>query len=150
MANLVITPANVNPGAGAKRATGALLAGEALTAGTPVYQKASDKRLYKADCNTATTPEAGKTHPPEAAVIGITLNPADVGQPVALQNGGEMNLGAVLVQGAYYVLSATPGAICPIADLVAASTPPQNVIVLGQAKTTAIFVVKIDLTGIAV
>jgi hypothetical protein len=126
------------------------VAGEALTAGLAVYKKASDGRLYKADCNTATVPNAGTTYPPEAGVIGITLNPADVGQPVVLQESGEMNLGATLVQGTIYVLSATPGAICPIADLVAAQTPPQNVVIIGQAKTAAIFKVKLDITGIAV
>jgi hypothetical protein len=73
--DLSVTAASVVPGSGAVLATGT--AGEALTAGQAVYQKAADSKWYKADCNSATA---------EVRVASaIALGGAAAGQPVVVQ-----------------------------------------------------------------
>jgi hypothetical protein len=148
MADLVQTPANVQPGAGAQRVAALNLAGEALDAGEPVYKKTADNRWYRGDCDTATAPDGGKLHPPEAEVKGFTLNPAAIGQPVAIQSGGEIDLGAALTPGMWYALSKNAGKVCPITDFLAAQTPPENVVYLGYAKTAAVLVIKLIVADV--
>jgi hypothetical protein len=106
MTDISITAANVLPGAGALITTGT--AGEALTAGQAVYQKAADNKWYKADCNSATA---------EVRVAkAFALNGAAAGQPVSLQTGGQITIGGTVANGIVYYLSGTAGAIRPVAD----------------------------------
>src|SRR5262245_34660514 len=99
MADLTITTTNVVAGANASTKQG--IAGEALTAGQAIYQKAADLKLYKAKCSG--TPE-------EATVKGIALNGAAVGQSVLYQSAGNMNIGAAAtIKTTTYVLSAAYG-----------------------------------------
>lgn len=106
MANLSPTAANV------KRVSGHTeqrVAGEAVTRGAPCYIKASDRKAYLGQCDSTAE---------EAEAYWIALNDAAADQPVTLQKGGDLDVGAVLTAGVIYVLSATAGKIAPASDLV--------------------------------
>lgn len=108
MAALTITASQVLPGGGAVAFTAN--AAVAITAGQVVYKK-TDGTLDLADANGAAATQA---------VAGIAQNGAAVGQPVRVQTGGVITLGAgaAPVVGTIYVLSGTPAGIAPAADLV--------------------------------
>ena len=111
MPDLVLVPAEVLPGAGAAYTNGS--AGAAVTAGQVCYLDAASKTFKLADAtDTAAT----------ATVRGIALHGATAGQPLTLQSGGDIVLGAgaALVVGGLYVLSGTAGGIAPVAELLAA------------------------------
>jgi hypothetical protein len=123
--DLSVTAASVVPGSGAVLATGT--AGEALTAGQAVYQKAADSKWYKADCNSATA---------EVRVASaIALGGAAAGQPVVVQKSGQITIGATVVAGTAYFLSGTAGGIRPAADNTTGDYP--QVVGMG-VSTTAI------------
>lgn len=134
MADVSITAANVAKGTGATVESG--IAGETLTAGQPVYKKASDSKMYKADANVTTA---------EATTIGVTLHGSLAGQPIQYQKGGEITIGGTIAVGGTYVVSATAGGIAPIADLVSTN----YLTYLGYARTAAILVLNIKVTGVA-
>lgn len=122
MSNLSPTAANV------KRVSGAIFqktAGIAMVRGDVVYIKASDGKAWLAQCDGTAA---------EAEGLYIVLNDASPDQPVTLQKGGVVNMGAILTEGVIYVLSATAGKIAPAADL--AST--NYVTVVGVAETTSL------------
>jgi hypothetical protein len=120
MADLTITGTNVVAGTNATTKQG--IAGEVLTAGQAVYQKAADSKIYKAKCSG--TPE-------EATVKGIALNGASAGQSVLYQSSGNMNIGAAAtIKTTTYLLSAAYGGVCPQADI---TTTGQRVVVIGYA-----------------
>lgn len=100
--------ANVIPGADAKLTFE--VAGEApMTAGQTVYRDAADNRVKLAVNNNVAKKE----------VLGVLCHPvAVVGQPVTVQTDGEMTGATGLTKGEVYVLSATAGSACPVADLV--------------------------------
>jgi hypothetical protein len=123
MADLTVTPANVLPGSGAAIYTG--LAGEALTAGKQVYQKAADQKWYMADCNSATA-EARRAS-------GTALTGSAAGQPVSVQKSGRITIGATTANGTVYFLSGTAGGIRPAADNTTGDYP--QVIGLGVSTT---------------
>lgn len=108
MADLVITPSQVVAVSGNEQT---LPAASAITAGQPCY-RTSDSTWELADTDDTVV---------TAAAQGIALNSAPgVGQPVTCLVDGEVTLGAgaAPVQGTVYVLSATPGGIAPVTDLV--------------------------------
>lgn len=110
MPDLVLVPAEVLPGQGATYTYGA--AGVAVTAGQVCYLDAAAKQFKLADANgTAAT----------ATVKGVAMHGATPGQPLTLQSGGEIVLGAgaAMVVGGLYVLSANPGMVAPAGDLAA-------------------------------
>src|SRR5688572_30418281 len=134
MADISITAANVASGAassGVKTITGR--AGGTITAGMPVYADASDNGDFKAADNNVSAALAN--------VVGIALHGAADGQPLTIQTEGDINLGATLVVGETYVLSANAGGIAPIADI---ST--NYVTGIGIARTAAILQLKINAT----
>ncbi|HEV7323532.1 MAG TPA: hypothetical protein VGN91_00550 [Bosea sp. (in: a-proteobacteria)] len=135
MADLTITAANVVAGANASVANG--VAGEAVTAGKPVYLSATTKKWMLADSNSATA-EARKA-------TGVALNGAALNQPVAIQTGGDITIGATLTPGAAYYLSDTPGGICPLADVGAG----EYVCLLGLAKSTSVLTLDIQFPNVA-
>jgi hypothetical protein len=135
MADLAITAANVVPGTNAKISHGGF-AGEAITAGQPVYLAAATQRWMKAD-NDAVASEA-------RAATGIALTGSSTGQPVAVQTAGDITLGAVLTAGTPYYLSATAGGICPVGDLVTGKTVCQ----LGLAKSASVLALAIQNPGV--
>jgi hypothetical protein len=124
MADLTITAASVLPGSGAVIQTGT--AGEALTAGQALYQKAADSKWYKADCNSATA---------EVRVAkAIALTGSAAGQPVEVQTGGQITIGATLTAGTVFYLSGTAGGIRPVADNTTGDYPQT----IGMAVSTTV------------
>lgn len=135
MANLAITAANVLAGSNASTKQGT--AGATITAGQTVYQDTADKTYKLADCNSATALAR--------SCAGIALNGASAGQPLMVQFGGDITIGATLTAGVAYYLSGTPGAICPVADLTTGDYPT----VLGIAKSTSVLAIDINESGVA-
>lgn len=134
MADLVITAANVVAGANSTRENGT--AGEAVSAGQPVYKSSTTGKWMLAD-NNAVTPEA-------RTAGGVALNGAAANQPLAVHRAGDITIGATLTPGAAYYLSATPGGICPVADVVSGS----NVCQIGLAKSASVLSVDIQAPGV--
>lgn len=130
MANLAITAANVLASAQALTASG--IAGADITQGQPLYKDSADgNRLKPADANASAA---------TAAVEGFALNGASAGQPVKYAyEDPSYTPGGVLTVGETYVLSATPGAVCPIGDLVSGDRP----VVCFVATTAALAVLKL-------
>lgn len=122
MADLTQTAADVRTASNA--VTELVQAGEAITAGQPLYQKSSDEKYYKADA------DAGQT---EAGATVIALMNADQDGYLIVQSEGDVNVGATTVKGEVYVVSNTAGNIAPASDLASGWYPT----VIGTAKDTA-------------
>lgn len=136
MADLSITAASVISAAGSNIDRNGV-AGATIAAGQAVYQDAADGRYKLADNNSVT-----------AAVrnaVGIALNGAANGQPLAVHKGGDITIGAVLTPGVAYYLSDTPGGIGPVADLASGEYPT----VLGIAKSASVLAADINASGVA-
>lgn len=133
MADLAITAANVAAGVGARTMTG--VAGATITAGQAVYQDPADGKLKLADTNSGT---AAARVP-----IGIALHGSLAGQPLTILQSGPCTIGAALTAGVAYYLSATPGGLCPVADLVAGCFP----VSLGIATSATSIDVYIHASG---
>lgn len=139
MADITITATSV------VKSTGAIVrtdkpAGETITAGQVVYLKSSDSKWWKAQCD-GTAEESGV-----GVAMGIALNGAGAGQPVAVQTSGDITIGATIVAGTTYVVSATGGGIAPQADL----TSTNRVTFVGYGKTTGILTLNIIATGVQI
>lgn len=111
MANLTVTAANVQPTTSTITKTG--IAGAAITAGQSVYLDATTKTIKLADADASVAAAAG---------VGIALNNAASGQPVTYAVSGPINMGATLVKGTTYVVSATAGGVAPQSDLSTGAT----------------------------
>lgn len=135
MADLVIAAANVVKSTGAEVKNGT--AGAAITAGQVVYRDAATGKYLLADNNSAT---AAARNP-----VGIALNGAAADQPVAVQIGGDITIGAALTAGTEYWLSDTPGGISPRADLLAGEYP----VLIGVAKSTTVLALNIVASGVS-
>ncbi len=106
MADLTQTAANV----GLTDQSGARIrvvkAGEAITQGMPVY--VNDAEYYQCDASALAS----------AACAGIAMTPAADGEYFAMAGDDTtVDLGGTLTIGETYCVSATKGAIAPIADL---------------------------------
>lgn len=134
MADLVITAANVVPGAGKQTANGT--AGASITAGQPVYLDNTTGTIKPASANTSAA---------TAAVVGIAVNGASANQPVVYQTAGVLALGAVLTTGKVYVASANSGNIAPVADLASG----WNTTILGYATSASNLQVNLVVSGVA-
>lgn len=131
MSDISITAASVLAGTNAEIVRGT--AGATITAGQAVYlDTASTGEWLLADSDSATVIARG------SAKFGIALNGASDGQPLAIQTGGDITIGASVTAGTAYYLSDTPGGICPIADLVTGD----YITLIGIATSTT--VIKID------
>lgn len=127
MSDLSITAASVLAGTNAEIVRGH--AGATITAGQAVYlDTASTGEWLLADSDSATVIARG------SARFGIALNGAADGQPLAVQTGGDITIGATIVAGVAYYLSDTPGALCPFADLATGD----YVTLVGVAKSTTV------------
>lgn len=135
MADLNVIPANVRVKDGA--VVRERIAGELVDPGMALYRKEADRKMYKAKAATAA----------EADAEGIAINYADVDDKVFICAPGDMDLGATLVKGQTYVVSATAvgGKIAPHSDLLLGDFPTR----LGHAKSTALLAVKVEATGVA-
>lgn len=131
MANLSQTAANVKLLSFTQPAMGT--AGEALTQGQPFYF--SSGKAFKCDALAAAN---------KAGASGIVLTPAGTDGPfVYAINGAEIDLGATLIVGEVYCVSATSGAICPYSDLVSTN----RVTILGTATTASKLLLQIVVSG---
>lgn len=116
MANLTQTAANV----GLTDSTDTPLsiryveAGEAITQGMPVYQDAATNEYFQSDANASAT---------AAAATAIALTAGADGEKIVIAEQGDIDIGATLTVGETYVVSATKGAIAPIADLTTGDYP---------------------------
>lgn len=133
MADLTITAGSVLPGTDAVTTPGT--AGETLTAGMAVYLKASDGKFWKAQSDGTAA---------EGAIIGVALNGASAGQPVLVQTGGTITIGATVVVGGIYIVSAAAGLICPFADIATL----QILGIIGWAPSATTLLVKPQATAI--
>lgn len=135
MTDIVITAANVLAGSNATIDHGT--AGATITAGQVVYRDSSDKKWKLADNDSATAEIREAT--------GIALNGASNGQPIAVQKAGPITVGGTLTAGVSYYLSATPGGICPYADIASGN----YVCLLGMSTSTSVLKLDITYTGVA-
>lgn len=128
MGNLSITAANVQNSDTASIVDG--IAAVAITAGQVLY-KLLNGTYGLADANGTT---------PAFKVAGIALNDAGPGQPVQLvTNDVAFVSGGTMTKGTIYILSGTPGAIAPVADL----TTGWNRQILGVALSSTVLYLKI-------
>ena len=132
MADLSITAGNVVPDDGYSFVDG--IAGETVTAGVGVYLKASDTRYWKAHCETSSA---------TAVLAGIALNGAAAGQPVRIQTGGTITIGATVGVGTVYLLS-TAGLFMPHGDIATSD----YISPLGVATTAAKIKLGILVSGV--
>lgn len=140
MANLSQTAASVLCSAFAQKQSQYNF-GATVTQGQPVYYDSATGTWKLADANPTGSGQA------VTDTIGIALNAGSSGQPATVAVGDitGINLGATLVVGTTYVVSATAGAICPIADLTTGDFP----IILGTAQTAAVLILKPSAGGAA-
>lgn len=136
MADLTITASDVVVSTNAVVEYGT--AGATVTAGQVVYKNTTTGKYELSDNNSAT---AAVRQP-----RGVALNGAANGQPLAIQKSGDITIGATLVAGAEYLLSDTPGGICPRADLLTG----EYVAVIGLAKSTTVLAIDLQYPGVAV
>lgn len=136
MADLTITAANVLAGTNAVVESG--VAGATITQGNTLYLDTATNKWKLADNDDATVlvRMSGKG--------GIALNAASDGQPLSVLRAGNVVIGATLTAGSAYYLSATPGKICPVGDLVTGKT----VVLIGIATSTTNLNVAINYTGV--
>lgn len=122
-ADLSITATNVIPSSAAVIQTGT--AGEALTAGQLVYKKASDRKFYKADCDSATAEVRD--------CYGLAVTSSATGAPVSIviEDSSLQIAASGLTNGTIYLLSATAGGLAPAAD----ATTGWRVTVVAVAKS---------------
>lgn len=123
-ADVSITAANVLPGANAVIQSNT--AGASITAGQLVYLDASTNTVKLADTNNTIL---------TAACYGVALNGASSGQPINIQTAGDYTLGGTITVGGIYIVSATAGAVAPVADL--ASGYYTTVWAIGKTTTVA-------------
>jgi hypothetical protein len=132
MADLSQTAANVVVDASPTYASST--AAETITAGQPVYT-VSDGTYGKCDATNTTKKTA----------TGIALHGALAGQPLRIQTGGDINLGATLAKGGLYCVSANAaGAIAPYGDLGSTNW----VCLLGIAISTSLLRLMLNATSV--
>lgn len=139
MADLTITAANVVPGSGARINYG-IYAGATITAGQVVYlDTAATTPVWKlADCDSATALAR--------IPVGVAVNSASSGQPLAVQTGGPLTIGATIAAGVAYYLSGNPGGICPVADVASGDYTA----IIGIGTSTSVLQVDIAAPGAVV
>jgi hypothetical protein len=107
MADISITAASVAASSAASKVTG--VAGATITAGQVVYLDTTTNTYKLADSNLSAA---------AAKEAGIALDSATAGQPLTIvRSDPSFTLGGTVAAGAVVVLSATAGAIAPVADL---------------------------------
>lgn len=135
MANLSVTAASVLATASAITAVG--VSGATITAGQPLYVDTANGNVLKPAI--ATTLLA-------STCAGVALHASLTNQPIAYITGGQFNPGATVAVGVTYVVSATSGAICPMADLVQTNYSS----ILGIATTTSNISLARQNSGVAI
>lgn len=124
MADLTITATSVVKGTNPSVIQGT--AGATITAGQTVYLDTTTNTYKLADGDGAS---------PLYVVAGVALNGAATGQPLTIQTGGDITIGATVASGIPYFQSATAGGICPAADLLSQSGNKTTLIGIGTSST---------------
>lgn len=107
MAVITLTPASIATVSGPVNQR---IAGEAIIQGGVYYIKASDGKAYNAQCDGTAA---------EAAARGVALVAATAaGQRILGQEGGTIDVGAVLTLGKAYVVSRTAGKVIALDELL--------------------------------
>lgn len=102
-----------------------------MTQGQPLYRNTTDGKYYRCDANDTAA---------KAVVAAIALTPGAtdayglVALPSNVPGRSLVNLGATLAVGTHYAVSATVGAIAPIADITSTQFPA----IIGVATTAAL------------
>lgn len=132
MADLSVTASSVVPSSTASLITGT--AGETITAGMPVYLKASDSKIYKAIDSTAAA----------AAVVGVAVCGASANQPVTYATAGDITYNSIFTAGVAYYISDTAGGLRAFAD----QSTGDYVTMVGVATSATVLHLVIYATGI--
>lgn len=127
MVDISITAANVQRGANAIVTQGR--AGATITAGQLVLRDATTGEYVLSDADGTGLKQ----------VDGIALNGASDGQPLSVQTGGDITIGATLTAGTTYYASPIAGGICPLADVASGDDP----IIIGIAKSASVLMIRI-------
>jgi hypothetical protein len=127
MADLSITAASVKPSAGAVITSG--IAGATITAGQLVHRNTTSGKFVLSDADGSGLKQ----------VLGVALNGASDGQPLSVQTGGDITIGATVTAGTTYYASPTAGGICPLADVASGDDP----IIIGIAKSASVLMLRI-------
>ena len=137
MADLSVTATQVLVSAAGGTYNGT--AGEAITAGQPVYVS-TGSTLMIADANATTSATT------VASVKGIALNGGATGQPIQVQTGGTITIGAGAAPavGTVYRLSETAGGIAPVGD----TTNSHYVSIIGVGGATNTIKLSIYNSGV--
>lgn len=136
MADIAITAANVLKTSTTKTKDG--VAGVAILAGQYIVRDPVTRRMILGDGDVLVT---------DVEYSGVALNTAAIGQPVEYAWGGDLTVGAVLTgPGRIYILSSTPGALAPVADLAVGDFT----LVVGIAKSTSIITLNPQTAGVAI
>ncbi len=98
MADITITPANVAPQANAQIISGTVGAGATVVAGRLIYYDTVSGTYFLSTASAVAS---------TAVVAGMAVCNASPGQIVYFQIAGDVAIGAVIVVGQPYVLSAT-------------------------------------------
>lgn len=124
MADITVTAASVLPTTTTTTDSG--IAGETLTAGVPIYKKASDSNYFwQTDADLSQ--EA-------AQAAGISLHGAARGQPIKFATGGDLTI-PTMVAGTAYCCSAAAGKICPSADVDTGTTLYMTILGVSSSTT---------------
>jgi len=141
MANISQTAANVAPGSLDLKIE-KVTYGESVTQGMPLYQSTADSKWYQCDANDGIAKAACNGI---AMSAGATDGPGFVGLPSTTQGMALINLGATLAVGTMYGISATKGAIAPIADIGTGEFPTS----IGFAVTAALLDFQVTVCTVA-
>lgn len=134
MSNLSITPGSVQVASTIPLTRG--VAGATIAAGDALYVDATDSNKLKLAVATSAA---------AAAFAGIATHAALAGQPILYLPVGAITIGATLTLGTVYVVSATAGKICPVADLVSGN----YLTIIGMPSTTTVLEVYPKASGTA-
>lgn len=134
MTDISVTAASVVPGATARTVQG--IAGETIVAGKAVYLSSATNKWMLGDSDHATASVRAAT--------GVALTGSSLNQPIVVAKKGSVNMGATLVAGEPYFLSATAGGICPYADL----SVGERIIQLGIATSAALLEIDVIDSGV--
>jgi hypothetical protein len=140
MANITQTAANVAVGASTLK-TEIVQYGEAVTQGQPLYRH-TDSKYYRCDANDGI---AKANCSRIALTAGATNGFGLVAIPSNTPGKALVNLGATLVVGEMYAVSATVGAIAPIADITSTQFPTT----LGFAVSASLLDFQVTVSTVA-
>ena len=138
MADITLTAANVVP-ANVNTSIARGTAGAAIAAGQPLWADPAASYALKPAQSTDQT-QSGN-------IVGIALNTAATGQPVAYAYAGDLTVAPSLTVATVYVLGNGSGTISPSADLDA-STNTRYGVVLGITTSATNLRLGILMSGV--